>query len=281
MLQFGEGENQMLELKKEKGLQFAEYKGFSVRMIMVQSEPWFVACDICRAIGIANVSQTLARLDSDQKGHCQIDTLGGPQKTSIVNEPGLYEIIFRSEKEEARAFRRWVTFSILPNLRKHGRFDKALSQYNPQEIQLIEADPEVASIKHLFELKQEQVVQRHRLEVVEAKQKKLRQSVIEVDNKVDNLESKFLSRTGCQTALGFSIDHGFKIPERILGAIGKKITAHMRDRGMEPEKHTHEKWGSAELGKGVNVYPIDILEKHHNLFKEAHESFNSTVKFAK
>lgn len=84
--------------------------------------PWFVAKDICDALSIANSRDAVDRLDDDEKGVVQTDTLGGPQKVTIINEPGLYNLILRSDKPEAKTFKRWVTHEVLPALRKTGAY---------------------------------------------------------------------------------------------------------------------------------------------------------------
>lgn len=83
---------------------------------------WFIAADVCRALDIANPSQAVANLDDDEKGLCNAYTLGGGQKSLIVNESGLYSLIFRSRKESAQKFRKWVTSVVLPSIRKHGGY---------------------------------------------------------------------------------------------------------------------------------------------------------------
>ena len=93
-----------------------------VRTILLDDEPWFVATDVCKALEIGNVSMALSRLDADEKGISSIDTLGGTQKVSIINEPGLYSLILTSRKPEAKAFKRWITHEVIPAIRRHGAY---------------------------------------------------------------------------------------------------------------------------------------------------------------
>lgn len=85
-------------------------------------EPWFVAKDICAVCGIINSRDALSRLDNDEKGVCNTDTLGGSQEVATVNESGLYGLILSSRKPEAKAFRKWITREVLPALRKRGLY---------------------------------------------------------------------------------------------------------------------------------------------------------------
>lgn len=94
----------------------------SIRTVVQDGEPWFVAKDVCEALELDNVSRAVERLDDDEKGITSIHTLGGEQDMLTVNEPGLYTLILGSRKPEAKAFKRWVTHEVLPAIRKTGRY---------------------------------------------------------------------------------------------------------------------------------------------------------------
>lgn len=94
-----------------------------VRAIDRDGDPWFVAVDVCNALGIQNSRDTLAKsLDDDEKGVETIYTPGGPQELSIISESGVYALIFRSNKPEARRFRKWITAEVIPAIRKTGSY---------------------------------------------------------------------------------------------------------------------------------------------------------------
>jgi addiction module RelE/StbE family toxin len=98
-------------------------EGREVRTLERNGEPWFVAKDVCDILDIQNRHDALAKqLDDDEKGVEKIYSLGGKQDTNIINESGLYNLIFRSNKPEAKAFRKWVTSEVLPSIRKTGRY---------------------------------------------------------------------------------------------------------------------------------------------------------------
>lgn len=97
-------------------------EGASVRMQMIKDEPWFAAKDVCELLGLDNSRQAVSRLDDDEKGVINSDTLGGKQELTFVNESGMYALIFQSRKPQARAFRKWVTGEVLPSLRKYGYY---------------------------------------------------------------------------------------------------------------------------------------------------------------
>ena len=94
----------MNELQLFRSQEFGDVRG-----IEKDGEPWFVAADVCRALELGNSRQALARLDDDEKGVILMDTPGGKQEMSIVNEPGLYTLVLGSRKPEAKAFKRWIT----------------------------------------------------------------------------------------------------------------------------------------------------------------------------
>lgn len=114
-----------------------------------QGEPLFVLKDICSVLEIGNPSDVARRLDEDGVDTIEvIDNLGRTQKTNVITEAGLYEVIFMSRKPEAKAFRRWVTSEVLPSIRKHGMYA------TPATIEEMIANPDMA-IKLLTTLKEE------------------------------------------------------------------------------------------------------------------------------
>lgn len=104
------------------GIQIFNYQNNEVRTVELNSEPWFVLKDVCEVLGLGTPAKVADRLDEDEKGVSQIHTLGGLQNVSIINESGLYNVILRSDKPEAKPFRKWVTSEVLPSIRKHGAY---------------------------------------------------------------------------------------------------------------------------------------------------------------
>lgn len=114
-----------------------------------QGEPLFVLKDVCDALNLGNTSRVADRLDSDDLTLSKvIDNRGVQRETFLVSEAGLYEVIIRSDKPEAKAFRRWVTSEVLPSIRKHGMYA------TPTTIEDMIADPDMA-IRLLTTLKEE------------------------------------------------------------------------------------------------------------------------------
>jgi len=99
-----------------------QFSNKPVRTVTQENQPWFVAVDICNALELSNSRKALQGLDDDEKGVTIGNTLGGNQKLQIVNESGMYHLVFRSRKPKAKAFRKWVTGDVLPALRKTGTY---------------------------------------------------------------------------------------------------------------------------------------------------------------
>ncbi|CAB3783380.1 BRO-N domain-containing protein [Pararobbsia alpina] len=98
------------------------FEGKDVRVIERDGEPWFVGSDVCDVLEIAKVDSALRGLDADEKGTHTVSTLGGAQRVGIISEPGLYALLAKSRKPEARRFKRWVTSKVLPAIRKTGNY---------------------------------------------------------------------------------------------------------------------------------------------------------------
>ena len=103
-------------------LQVFNYNGNEVRTIQKDGEPWWVLKDVCEVLGLSSPHKVFDRFDEDEKGRNQIPTPGGEQEMTVINESGLYNVILRSDKPEAKPFRKWVTSEVLPSIRKHGAY---------------------------------------------------------------------------------------------------------------------------------------------------------------
>ena len=109
-------------------LQVFDFNENAVRVIMKDDQPWFVAKDVCEILDIADAHTALRGLDSDEKDRQNLPTPGGEQDMSVINESGLYTLIMRSNKPEAKKFRKWVTSEVLPAIRKTGHYEIPKSQ---------------------------------------------------------------------------------------------------------------------------------------------------------
>ena len=112
-----------------------DFKGAALRTLTDENgEPWFIAKDACDILGLGNSRKATAELDPDEKNTVTIgDGIPGNPNKTIISEPGLYRLVMKSRKPEAKEFQRWVTHEVLPSIRKHGAYmtqqtlDKALT----------------------------------------------------------------------------------------------------------------------------------------------------------
>lgn len=126
-----------------------EFHGMQLRTVIKNNEPWFVAKDVAQILSFDHTPTMTRTLDEDEKGVHIIHTPGGDQRMTIINEPGLYSVILKSRKPEAKQFKRWVTHEVIPSIRKHGAY------MTPEKIEEVLLNPDTL-IKLATNLKEEQ-----------------------------------------------------------------------------------------------------------------------------
>lgn len=128
----------------ENEVQVWNYESSEIRTVQINGEPWFVLSDVCKVLELSSPHKVAERLDGDEKGRNQIPTLGGVQEMAVVNESGLYTVILRSDKPQAKPFRKWVTSVVLPSIRKTGSYSvqqpNAFENLSPQLQVLIQME---------------------------------------------------------------------------------------------------------------------------------------------
>ncbi|MBR0044022.1 MAG: Bro-N domain-containing protein [Synergistaceae bacterium] len=115
-------------MENSANLQVFDFNEHAVRIIMQDGEPWWVAKDVCNVLELADVTSALRGLDDDEKVLRKISgelSSSGTPNIMTINESGLYTLIMRSNKPEAKKFRRWVTHEVLPSIRKTGSYNTA------------------------------------------------------------------------------------------------------------------------------------------------------------
>ena len=170
-----------------------------VRTVVKDNEPWFVAADVCEFFGVTNRNRVLQNLDEDEKGGTQIDTPGGVQTVTIINEAGLYTLLFYLQPtkargvsdeyiatrcEQLRKYKRWITHEVIPSIRKHGAY------ITTEAAEKIMSDPD-SWIKLLTALKEE----REGKEVAEAKCAALESDNYKLADTVDKLDKQVMKLT--------------------------------------------------------------------------------------
>lgn len=116
-------------------IQIFKYENNDVRTVEMNGEPWFVLKDVCGVLGLSNHKVTAQRLDRDEVSQTYLtDSIGRKQEITVINESGLYSVILRSDKPEAKPFRKWVTSEVLPSIRKNGGYIAGQEQMTPEEL---------------------------------------------------------------------------------------------------------------------------------------------------
>lgn len=109
--------------KVENEIQLFKFEGKEVRTLKVDDEPWFVGKDLAEILGYSNTRDALSRhVEPEDKGVAKLDTLGGKQNQTVVNESGMFSLILSSSLPNAKKFKRWVTSEVLPTIRKTGSY---------------------------------------------------------------------------------------------------------------------------------------------------------------
>lgn len=117
----------------ENNLQIFNFEEREVRTVVIENDTWFVLTDICKALGLTNPTVVMQRLEEDEVTKLDLGGLSGI--SNLVNESGLYAVILRSDKPQAKVFRKWVTSEVLPAIRKNGEYkmrDELVLEYSGQ-----------------------------------------------------------------------------------------------------------------------------------------------------
>jgi len=117
-------------------LRIFNYNSAEVRTVLKDGEPWFVLKDVCGVLELSDTNRVAERLDDDELTRIKLVSGGQTREMYAVNEPGLYKVILRSDKPEAKAFQRWVTHEVLPSIRKHGAY------LTPEKIEEVLLNPD-------------------------------------------------------------------------------------------------------------------------------------------
>lgn len=121
---------------------FTAPQGSTLRTVIKDGEPWFVASDVCQILDIGNASLAVngradredGGIDPDDRGIATVNTPSGEQQMLIVSEFGFYSLVFKSRKPEAKKFKRWVTHEVIPSIRKTGSYTAAPAFQVPQTL---------------------------------------------------------------------------------------------------------------------------------------------------
>lgn len=226
---------------------------------MQGEDPWFVAKDVCECLELTDVSKTISLLDDDEKGTNSIRTPGGEQQMLVISEPGLYSLILRSRKPEAKAFKRWVTHEVIPSIRKHGLYA------TEEVVDRILDDPDFGITllqRYKFEREQRQLAEAQRDEAIRTKAEigSRREATAMNTASVLSKQNEKLrteigdSRTWKQVkALPWFLEVFIDVPAAYSVA-GRKLSELSRRLGYEIREVEDTRYGI------VKAYHVDVIE---------------------
>ena len=197
-----------------------------IRTVELNNEPWFVGKDVAQALGYSDTRKAVAmHVDEDDKTNCPItDSIGREQDTTIINESGVYALVFGSKLESAKKFKHWITSEVLPQIRKTGA-------YGPKsQLEVLQI-----AINNLVEQERQ---------------------MKELSNRVDMIEAKTVtSPVDYYTIAGFASLRKSRIDVSLANLLGRKAAKISREYGYDVGKVSDPRYGT------INTYHVDILTK--------------------
>lgn len=195
-----------------------------IRTVQIKDDVWFVGKDVAQALGYSNTSDAILKhVDEEDKGVAKCDTLGGAQNLTVINESGVYALVFGSKLESAKRFKHWITSEVLPQIRKTGSYAMAKS---PTELMVLMA--------------QELDKQAKAVEEVKADMKRL-------EAKITTIPSEYY------TIAGYANLKGKKIDVTRANQLGRYAANLSRKYGYDIGRVSDPRYGS------VNSYHMDVL----------------------
>lgn len=239
------------------GIKIFEAEAFGqVRVVDVDGEPWFVAKDVCECLELGNPRTSIALLDEDEKGVHTMDTPGGAQEMSIVSEAGLYSLILRSRKPEAKAFKRWITHEVLPSIRKTGQYGgyalPRVPQSFPDALRMI---ADIEEEKQLA-LEQRDYYKRTKAEIGSRREATAMATASTATRRANRLEDSLgIGKTYKQVkAIPWLLEE-FSDSRSMYQQVGKKLKNLSQRMGYEIKSVP-----CPEYPQGVKAYHVDVVK---------------------
>ena len=211
-----------------------------------------MAKDLCDVLSLVNVARALDKLDKDEKGVHNMNAPGGKQEMSIVSESGMYSLVLKSRKKQAKTFKKWITSEVLPSIRKTGQY--SVEQQKAPTIGEILQTMVTAYQHHeerLLAVEEDSVVIKQRL----AEQQETLESTVMLAEANANELQRFKNGHGYwYSIIGYMEKHGIgSCSAKQAAALGRKASALCKQMGISPEKINDPRFGM------VNTYPEHIL----------------------
>lgn len=232
--------NKLQVINDERFQIFSKENLGSVRTIFANNQVWFCIKDVCDILELTNPTVVAKRLDEDEKAKFDLGLKNG-ELTNFTNESGLYTLILRSDKKEAKPFRKWITSEVIPAIRKTGKYEEkpmTSAQYLLQQAQwMVEAENRMNNIEN---------------DVAQNNQRigNMKKDITRIEhNERRTVTSNHL------TVIAYANMKGIKPNTYNSSVMGRKATKVCRTRGLLTGTVVDSKYGL------INTYPLEVLDE--------------------
>lgn len=232
--------NKLQVINDERFKIFSKENLGSVRTVLLNNEVWFCIKDVCDILELTNPTVVAKRLDEDEKAKFDLGLKNG-ELTNFTNESGLYTLILRSDKPEAKPFRKWITSEVIPAIRKIGKYEEkpmTSAQYLLQQAQwMVEAENRMNDIEN-------DVAQNNQI------LGNMKKDITRIEhNERRTVTSNHL------TVIAYANMKGIKPNTYNSSVMGRKATKVCRTRGLLTGTVVDSKYGL------INTYPLEVLDE--------------------
>lgn len=232
--------NKLQVINDERFKIFSKENLGSVRTVLLNNEVWFCIKDVCDILELTNPTVVAKRLDEDEKAKFDLGLKNG-ELTNFTNESGLYTLILRSDKPEAKPFRKWITSEVIPAIRKTGRYE----------------EKPMTSAQYLLQQAQWMVEAENRMNNIENDVAQTNQSIGNMKKDITRIEhnERRTVTSNHLTVIAYANMKGIKPNTYNSSVMGRKATKVCRTRGLLTGTVVDSKYGL------INTYPLEVLDE--------------------
>jgi toxin-antitoxin system, toxin component, bro family len=232
--------NKLQVINDERFKIFSKENLGSVRTVLLNNEVWFCIKDVCDILELTNPTVVAKRLDEDEKAKFDLGLKNG-ELTNFTNESGLYTLILRSDKPEAKPFRKWITSEVIPAIRKTGKYE----------------EKPMTSAQYLLQQAQWMVEAENRMNNIENDVAQTNQSIGNMKKDITRIEhnERRTVTSNHLTVIACANMKGIKPNTYNSSVMGRKATKVCRTRGLLTGTVVDSKYGL------INTYPLGVLDE--------------------
>ena len=232
--------NKLQVINDERFKIFSKENLGSVRTVLLNNEVWFCIKDVCDILELTNPTVVAKRLDEDEKAKFDLGLKNG-ELTNFTNESGLYTLILRSDKPEAKPFRKWITSEVIPAIRKTGKYE----------------EKPMTSAQYLLQQAQWMVEAENRMNNIENNVAQTNQSIGNMKKDITRIEhnERRTVTSNHLTVIAYANMKGIKPNTYNSSVMGRKATKVCRTRGLLTGTVVDSKYGL------INTYPLEVLDE--------------------